>query len=136
MGTEASFCMTNRKVMESRWPGGQSRFYKFADGQFSNCNLYTVMSDKAIRAAEVFREGGQFVKRPERIMKAFGVIPTIMFGTGWFSRKTLSKVVSRRFGVKVGIVDLPFPEAPIDVDNERTMERARDVLESRLKEAS
>ena len=82
-------------------PVGQKKFYKFRDGEFSNCNLYWMGSEKALGAAEIMRGGGQFVKFPARIIKAFGLMSLIRFKLGTGSKEKLFEQISGRFGVKL-----------------------------------
>jgi len=51
---------------------GQRRFYRFSDNEYSNCNLYAFAGARAISAAESFRSGGQFAKKPLRLVMAVG----------------------------------------------------------------
>ena len=44
----------------------------------------------------------------------------------------LAERLSRRFGIRVTFITMPFPEAPIDVDNERTLKVARTIMGQRV----
>lgn len=109
-------------------PAGQRRFYTFRDGEFSNCNTYWIGSRETLAAAEIFRSGGQFVKFPSRIAKAFGVINLLRFYLGTGDRERLFRKVSRRFGFPLVTVVLSNGEFAIDVDNQRTYDVAARLL--------
>lgn len=112
-------------------PEGQNKFYKFRDGGFSNCNSYWIGSKETLSAAEIFRGGGQFVKFPSRIAKAFGVLNLIRFFLGTGDREKLFRQVSKRFGYPLRTVVLSKGEFAIDVDNQRTYEVAEGLLAKR-----
>ena len=57
-GHEAAIAMARREAVLAAHAEGQRRFYRFRDGDYSNCNLYGLASTDALRAAEVFRGGG------------------------------------------------------------------------------
>lgn len=130
-GTDAGVAMTDAKVIWAKYPDGQRRPYQLKDGKYSNCNLFGLKSDKAIVAARAFRGGGQFGKSKMRILKAFGLTNLIMYVTKALSLESMFRRISRKFGVSIAPILMPFAEAPIDVDNERTERIARGVLEAR-----
>ena len=55
----AAAALAHKEDVRAADPQGQSRFYKFSDGGYSNCNLYGIGSRKALSAAEIFRGGGR-----------------------------------------------------------------------------
>lgn len=116
-------------------PVGQKKFYEFSDGGYSNCNTYWIGSEKALGAAEIMRSGGQFVKFPSRIAKAFGVINLIRFFLGWGTKEKLFAQVSRRFGFKLSPIVMSKGEFAVDVDNERTFDVTERLLAKRAAEA-
>lgn len=117
-------------------PVGQKKFYEFTDGGYSNCNTYWIGSAEALGAAEIMRTGGQFVKYPSRIAKAFGVINLIRFYFGWGDKDQLFAQISRRFGYKLVPVVLSNGEFAIDVDEERSFGITEKLLARREAAAS
>ncbi len=117
-------------------PVGQKKFYEFNDGGFSNCNMYWIGSAKALGAAEIMRGGGQFVKFPSRIIKAFGLMNLIRFRLGSGSKEKLFEQVSKRFGIKLVPVELSDGHYAIDVDNQRTFDVTEKILKRREGEPS
>lgn len=102
-------------------PVGQKNFYEFTDGGYSNCNTYWIGSREALGAAEIMRGGGQFMKFPSRIAKAFGAMNLIRFYFGWGDKEKLFAQVSKRFGFKLCPIVLSNGEYAIDVDEERSL---------------
>lgn len=112
-------------------PQGQSKFYRFRDGGYSNCNMYWIGGANTLNAAEIMREGGQFVKRPKRIIKAFGLMNFIRFFLGTGTKEKIFDQISRRFGFPMVPVVLSDGQFAIDVDNERTFAVTEKLLRAR-----
>lgn len=112
-------------------PVGQKKFYEFQDGGFSNCNTYWIGNREALSAAEIMRGGGQFVKFPSRIIKAFGFINLIRFRFGTGSKEKLFEQVSKKFGYKLVPIELSDGHYAIDVDNQRTFDVTEKILKRR-----
>ena len=111
-------------------PEGQRRFYKFRDGQFSNCNLYG-LSHRGLELAEIFREGGQFAKNPMRLARVFGFFNLLILRYGLISLDAAIKRFGRRFGVRASALVLADGAHAIDVDNQRTYSIAAELLDRR-----
>ena len=128
--------LARKEDVQKADPEGQKRFYEFKDGGYSNCNMYWLGSEKALSAAEIMREGGQFVKFPRRIIKAFGLINLIRFRLGTGSKEKLFEQISKRFGFKLTPVVLSDGHYAIDVDNERTYAVTEKILKRREGDAA
>lgn len=125
---EAIVVVARREAIQAAHPEGQRRFYEFKDGGYSNCNLFWLHSERALAATEAFREGGQFAKRPERVVKAFGLLNLIRFRLGWNSLEQMFGFISRRFKVTIRPLTVADGRLAIDVDNERTHRVAEEIL--------
>lgn len=123
--------LARKEDVQKADPIGQKRFYEFRDGGFSNCNMYWIGSAQALSAAEIMREGGQFVKFPRRIIKAFGLLNLIRFRLGTGSKEKIFAQISKRFGFKLVPVELSDGHYAIDVDNERTFAVTEKILKQR-----
>lgn len=129
-GDDTVIALARKEDVLSAHPEGQRRFYRFRDGEFSNCNLYG-LSRRGLETAETFREGGQFAKNPMRIARAFGFINLIRLRFGLITLDNAMKRVGRRFGVKASAIVLADGAHAIDVDNERTYGIAAQLLDRR-----
>lgn len=127
----AALSVATREQILSAHPEGQRRFYEFKDKAISNCNAYWLRDVAALKAAESFRGGGQFIKTPGAILKAFGLWNLIGFRLKWWTLERAMANLSRRFGVKVAPVLVTDGALAVDVDNERTYKIAETLLESR-----
>ena len=128
---DAAAALARKEDVQAADPQGQAKFYQFRDGGYSNCNMYWLRSPDAVKAAEIMREGGQFVKFPRRIIKAFGLMNLIRFRLGTGTKEKLFAQVSRRFGIKMVPVVVSDGHYAIDVDNFRTFEVTEKILKRR-----
>ncbi len=129
-GTDAVLALARREAVLAAHPQGQRRFYRFRDGEFSNCNLYG-LSPRGLTLAETFREGGQFKKNPMRIARAFGFLNLLRLRFAWVSLAGAMQRIGRRFGVRATAVVLADGAHAIDVDNKRTYNIAAELLDRR-----
>ena len=113
------------KLKESKAP------HRFRDGRYSNCNLFGLRTIKAIHSAKAFEGGGQFGKKKIRFFKAFGLVNLLIYKYGLLSLDAAFNRLSSRFGVKFKAIMMPFPEAPIDVDNPNDEALSRKLLAAR-----
>lgn len=125
---DAIVVMAEKQDILAAHPDGQRRFYEIRGGGYSNCNLFWLGGEKALKATESFREGGQFAKHPKRIVKAFGILNLLRFRFGFVTLESMFRHISRRFGVRVKPMLVTDGRLAIDVDNERTHRVAEEIL--------
>lgn len=110
-------------------------FHEFRDGRYSTCNVYGIGAGNALKVAQVLETGGQFRKKRSRIIKAFGLMSFFIY---IFKLRTFAGAmdhISKRFGVTVSGIVLPYAEASIDVDNPPTFHLVEEILEERERAA-
>lgn len=111
---------------------GQRNFYEFRDAGYANCNIYGLTNRKGFAATEAFREGGQFQKNRDRMIRAFGLFNILLMRFGWISLPQGLNRVGKRFGAIVRPAIFEDGALAIDVDNERTYAICEWVLGGRL----
>lgn len=130
-GADAAVAFTRRASVLAAHRQGQRKFYNFADDSYSNCNTYWLRDRAALKAAETFRSGGQFVKHPARIVGAFGLLNLIRFRFGIGTLDQAFARFSRRFRLTISPVILTDGAVAIDVDNARSHGVAEEMLAGR-----
>lgn len=130
LGADAGVALARREDVLAVHPEGQRRFYEFSDVAVSNCNAYWIGHPSALKAAEAFRGGGQFVKKPLRVMQAFGLINLLRFRFGLGPIHHIFQRISRQLKVEVAPLLISNGATAIDVDNERSL-RVTEALMSR-----
>jgi GTP:adenosylcobinamide-phosphate guanylyltransferase len=128
---DAAIAMTPASVILKAYPDGKRAFHELKDGGWSSCNLYALTTPASLKAAKVFEGGGQFGKQPKRILKAFGLMFMLLYKFKLASSTQLTNILSRRWGLNIKLVSMPYADAPIDVDNPGDFERTESILKSR-----
>jgi NDP-sugar pyrophosphorylase family protein len=127
-GADAALAMASREAVLAAHPEGQRRFYEFRDGGYSNCNLYALAGPEALKAADMFREGGQFAKNRKRLARAIGPLNILLFLLRVAPIHTAMKRLGKRFGTRLAAVVLEDGAHAVDVDNPRTYAIAETLL--------
>lgn len=133
---EVLVALTRANDVLAAYPDGVRAFHQLRDQGYSSCNLYCIRSEHAIHAAKAFEGGGQFGKKPRRILKAFGLRALLFYKLKLITLQGFLRHLSRRSGLELQAVIMPFPEAPIDVDNPRDFALTERILRARRQEAA
>ncbi|MBU1377272.1 MAG: NTP transferase domain-containing protein [Alphaproteobacteria bacterium] len=133
-GADVTLALATQAAVLAAHPEGQRRFYRFSDEAYSNCNLYALGGISAMRVAESFRSGGQFAKKPLRMIVALGPITLALMLMKQLSVRGALRRLARRFRLTVEPVILADGAHAIDVDNARTYACA-EMLLTRRREA-
>ena len=129
---DAVIGVTTRERVWAVHRQGQRGFYEFKDPGYANCNIYGLANTKGLKAAEIFREGGQFQANPGRLLRAVGLLNILMMRFGLITFPRGLEKVGKRFGARLVPVTFEDGTLAIDVDNERTYSICEWVLGQRL----
>lgn len=116
-GADVAVLLAERARVEADAPPSRRTWLKFADGQWSGCNLFHLATPAAARAIELWRLVEADRKRPWRIVARLGPGLLLRFVLG---RLTLAEAVAalgRRAGVVAAVVPAPDGLAAVDVDS-------------------
>ena len=128
---DLSIAFASSRLIQEKFPDAQRTYLPFKDDKYSSCNLFVFRTTKGLKAVEFWRDVVRHRKRPWRIIRAFGLLTIIMF---LLRRPTLVEALDRasnRLGLVARPVNLPFPEAAIDVDKMADLELAEKILLAR-----
>lgn len=106
----------NRTVIEAVVPETHRTYYRFADGQWSGCNLFLLRTPRARRALELWQKVETERKKPWKIVARLGMRNLLDYLSG---RLTIAEGVRRvgdRIGIQAGTVAAINGMAAIDVD--------------------
>jgi len=126
--SDAIVMLAEKQDILAAHPDGQRRFYAFRGGAYSNCNLFWLGSERALKATEGFRYGGQFAKRKKDAVRALGLGTLFLYLSRLSSIEGMFRHLSRRFRVRLKPFVAPDGRLAIDVDNERTHRVAEEIL--------
>ena len=105
--------------------------YRFADGRFSNCNLYAMVGPQVLEFAEAFRQGGQFSKKMRRLIGFVGLFNIVLYRLNVLTLDQAMRRLSKRLGRRVVAVVLEDGAQAVDVDNVRSYHAAETILRKR-----
>jgi CTP:molybdopterin cytidylyltransferase MocA len=128
---DAALGLTPASYILEKYPEGNRAFHSFSDGQYSSCNLYALLTPRSLNAPRVFNSGGQFGKRPKRMIGSFGLIAFLIYKSRRFKLATFLSFLSRAIRVKTAPVFIPFAEGPIDVDRMQDWKLAEKIIRER-----
>jgi GTP:adenosylcobinamide-phosphate guanylyltransferase len=131
VGHDAALGLTDARFVLEKYPDGARAFHRFRDGAFSSCNLYAFLTPKAVKGAAIFEGGGQFGKKPKRLIGAFGLVAFLVYKSRLVRVRPFIRFLSRAVGVRTEPVFLPFAEGPIDIDRMSDWQLAERILGER-----
>jgi hypothetical protein len=131
VSADGALGLTNARYVLEKYPDGARAFHRFRDGQFSSCNLYAFLTPKAFKSAAIFNGGGQFGKKPKRLIGAFGLVAFLVYKSRAVKVRSFIRFLSRAIGVQTEPVFLPFAEGPIDIDRMSDWQLAERILRER-----
>jgi GTP:adenosylcobinamide-phosphate guanylyltransferase len=131
ISADGALGLTNAQLVLDKYPDGTRAFHRFRDGRFSSCNLYAFLKHGAIQSDSVFNCGGQFGKKPQRLIGAFGLMAFLVYKSRLLNVRAFLRFLSHAIRVNVVPVFLPFAEGPIDIDRMSDWKLAERILRER-----
>jgi hypothetical protein len=123
--------LTPAQYILDKYPEGNRAFHRFRDGAFSSCNIYALLTPRSLVGPRVFRTGGQFGKKPKRLIGAFGLPAFLLYKSRLVKLRTFLNFLSFAIGLKAAPVLMPFAEGPIDVDRMQDWDLANRIVRDR-----
>ena len=131
LDADGAIGLTPAHYILDKYPEGNRAFHRFRDGAFSSCNIYALLTPRSLRGPRVFNSGGQFGKKPKRLIGAFGLFAFLLYKSRLFPLQTVLAALSRSVGLKAAPILMPFAEGPIDVDRMQDWELAYRIVRDR-----
>jgi CTP:molybdopterin cytidylyltransferase MocA len=103
-------------VMEA-YPGIRKTVLRFSDGEFCGCNLFAFLTPEGRRAASFWRKIEQERKKPMVLIGLLGWWAVIRYRLGVLPLEEALAKLSKRLGLRMRAVILPYANAAIDVDS-------------------
>ncbi len=128
---DAAAGLTPARYILEKYPEGNRAFHRFRDGAFSSCNIYALLTPRSLAGPRVFESGGQFGKKPKRLIGAFGLPAFLLYKSRLVKLRTFLNFLSFAIGLKAAPVLMPFAEGPIDVDRMQDWDLANRIVAER-----
>jgi hypothetical protein len=126
---DVAVLLARREAVEAAAPGSKRTYLRFADGDWSGCNLFYLAHPRAGRVIDLWQRIERDRKRPWRIVRLLGLRLLIRYLRG---RLTLTEAVTRlgeMVGVQAAIVECPDGLAAVDVDKPADLDFVRSLGE-------
>ncbi len=120
--------LASRDMVERDAPMTRRTWLRFADGDWSGCNLFWLGAPRARSALKFWSTVEQDRKRPWRILRRIGLLPMMRYWSGRLSLSYTLNALGCRAGVTVGFVPSPSGLAAIDVDTVDDLDLVRELL--------
>ncbi len=123
--------LARRETVLARYPRARRTWLRLGGDAMTGCNLFLLATPRARVAVEFWRalEGAR--KRPWRLARAFGARALLKLLLGRTSLDDAFRLASRRLGIVVRPVEMPMPEAAIDVDKPQDLALVEEILRVR-----
>lgn len=113
------------------YPETKRTWFNLGGTRVSGCNLFAVMNARGLGLLEAWQDLENNRKKPWKLVFAFGLKPLLLFAAGQLTPERAFNHVSRKLGIAVKPVFLPFAEAAIDVDKPSDFTLAEAILKKR-----
>lgn len=131
LGADLTVALAPREVIEAQYPDVSRTYIRFGDGAYSSCNLFCLNTDAATSVVEFWQSAESDRKRPWRIAWRFGLLNALRLLIGRPSVDRAFAIISKRLGVSVRPVILPFADAAVDVDTPEDLALVERILSER-----
>jgi GTP:adenosylcobinamide-phosphate guanylyltransferase len=104
-------------LVTEAYPGIRKTVLRFSDGEFCGCNLFAFLTPEGRRAASFWRTIEQQRKKPLVLIGLLGWWAVIRYRLGMLPLEEALAKLSKRLGLRMRAVILPYANAAIDVDS-------------------
>lgn len=130
-GTDVGILLAHREAIERAMPGSRRTYLRFADGDWSGCNMFLLGTGQAQAGIATWSMVEADRKRPWRIAARLGLGTLWAY---WRGRLTLTDTVARlgkRLGFRAAAVAARDGLAAVDVDKPADLVDARRIVAAR-----
>lgn len=127
---DAAVALARRETVEAEYASKRT-YWRFADCEVSGCNLFYIGPRRAQEIVGFWKRLENDRKKPLKMLRHVGLGSVIAFAFGRLSLEGALGRLGRRAGARVTAVDMPFAEAPIDVDRAADLALAETILRTR-----
>lgn len=127
-GTDVAVLLARRDRVEAAVPETRRTWLRFADGEWSGCNLFQFATPRAAAAFDMWQTVERDRKRPWRIVRRLGPGLLLRYLLGRLSLRDAMAALGARAGLAVEAVASPHGLAAVDVDKPDDLALARSLV--------
>lgn len=128
-GVDVTVGLSPYPLIAETYPGIRKTVLHFNDGDFCGCNLFAFVTPEGRRAARFWRRIEQERKKPRVVIGLLGWSAVIRYRLGLLSLEEALAKLSKRLGLRIRAVILPYANAAIDVDSIADLMLVKGALE-------
>lgn len=116
-GADAVVGLAPYALVREIFPGMRKTVLRFRDDEYCGCNLFAFLTPAGRQMADRWRAVEAERKSPLKVMKMLGWSSVLRYRFGWLSLDGAERALSRRMGLRLAAVRMPFGDAAVDVDS-------------------
>ena len=120
--------LARREAIHAAVPDTQRTYLRFADGDFSGCNLFLLRTPTARGVVRFWQQMEAERKRPLQLLRRLGFSYALRYRLGLLSLEQALARLSTLSGARIGHVSLSDGRAAIDIDKPADLELVRRLL--------
>jgi len=129
--SDFALALVSKRAFSNIYPSSRRTFIWARDDQYSSCNMYAFLTPRSLTLLDFWADMENKRKRPLRLAAKFG-----LFNLGrYLLRLYAVKETFRRAGAVVGVnataIEMPYPEAAIDIDTVQDLYLVEEILARR-----
>ena len=128
---DVAVLLAKREQVEAAAPGSRRTWLRFADGDWSGCNLFLLATPRASAAAALWQRVEAERKRPWRLAARLGWRMLASYCLGRLSLAQAVASLGRREGLVAAIVPARNGLAAVDVDRPGDLAQVRQIIGDR-----
>lgn len=119
--------MAHQSAIERDVPNTKRTYLRFADGRWSGCNLFYLVTPSASKALELWRHVEQDRKKPWRIVRRLGPLLLLRYCLGKLRLGTALNHIGQVAGLCACMVASSYGLAAVDVDKPADLDLVRQL---------
>ena len=104
-------------LVREAYPGMKKTVLRFSDGEFCGCNLFAFLTPEGRRVAHFWQKIEQQRKKPLALIALLGWWPLLRYHFGLLPLEEALAKLSKRLGLRLRAIILPYANAAVDVDS-------------------
>lgn len=128
-GADAAAGLARAEIIRRELPQTRRTWLRFADGDYSGCNLFLLSTPTASNAVAFWQRLEARRKSPWRMALLAGPVTLLLYASRRATLATILRRLGRRAGARLAAIDLPFARAAVDVDKPADLALVQTLLE-------
>jgi GTP:adenosylcobinamide-phosphate guanylyltransferase len=130
-GDDVLLALARRESVEAAVPGSMRTWLRFADGDYSGCNLFLLRTPAAQGVVALWQQLEADRKRPLSMLRRLGLSYALRYRFGWLRLEQALGRLGRISGARVRPVILRDGLAAVDVDKMADLDLVRTLVDER-----